>query len=353
MREKIGQMLILGFDGKTKDEVGDIKRAIEDDNIGGVILFDYDFKTKQFDKNIQSPTQVKTLNQFLQYTASKANANHSRPDVPLYISVDYEGGKVDRLKKNYGFPRTFSSQELSQFSKEKRRESVKTMAQTLELCGFNLNFAPVVDVNTNPLNPIIGALGRSYCSMPEQVIDYAKLVVAIMRQHKVQSVFKHFPGHGSSKSDSHLDFVDVSNTWDQSELLPYDKQLTNDVMVMTGHITNTRLDSDKFPATLSEKMVGYVLRQTLGFSGVVISDDMQMRAITKYYGMEQAILLAINAGVNMLIFGNQLTKSPVSANYLIDVIEKYVKQGDIKASRIDEAYERIIKQKTTLMNNIA
>ena len=347
LRDKIGQMLIVGFDGTTIDEHSSIVKMIQVDHIGGVILFDYNYQTKTFDKNIESPQQVARLNQSLQ----KMNQN----SLPLLISVDYEGGaRGTRLTERDGFPHTLSAAEIGKMPLHQAITYVHTMAVTLSDAGFNLDFAPTVDVNLNPDNPIIGQLNRSFSEDPARVVEDAQLYSKEFLYAKVQCAYKHFPGHGSSDRDSHLGFVDITDTWQTDELYPY-QQLINQQdscgAVMVGHLVHRKLDASGLPATLSYPILTTLLREQLHFDGVIISDDMQMQAITQHYSLEQALTLAINAGVDVFIFGNQLTDKPQDPKIIIDIIERKVNAGEIKLERINDAYRHITTFKKTLLVN--
>lgn len=351
LRDKIGQMLIIGFEGKTIAKDSPIVKAINENNIGGVILFDYNFRSQRFDKNIASPEQLRELNRLLQKTAKSANEQYKRPQSPLLISVDYEGGAVNRLGPSYGFPPTYPAADVAKMSDEDAAQVSETMAKTLEDMGFNLNFAPVLDVNVNPDNPIIAKLRRSFSANPKKVAHYASIYSQHFIRHKAQCAYKHFPGHGSSDADSHLGFVDVSKSWLESELEPYKLLLEGSdscKMVMTAHIVNRQLDESGRPATLSHKILTGLLREQLQFTGVIITDDMQMKAITSHYSLDKALTLAINAGADMLIFGNQLADKTQDPAELIDIVEAKVKSGEIAKSRIDEAYRRIKAFKDSL-----
>lgn len=344
LRYKIGQMLIVGFDGLSVDADSLIIKQIKDYALGGVILFDYNFHTKTFIKNIESPEQVLKLNQNLQKFNKLANQQLDRQDLPLFISVDYEGGKVDRLKKTYGFPETYSAAVVANSSLSSASEVAANMAKTLKETGFNIDFAPVVDVNVNPENPVLGKLQRCFGEEPQKVIEYATVYAKEFLKAGILPVFKHFPGHGSSTKDSHLGFVDVTDTWQSCELEPY--RLIKELkiphsMIMTAHIINRRLDDSGLPATLSSKILTDLLRKELNFSGVIISDDMQMKAISDSYTLEESLTLAINAGVDMFIFGNQLSDVPQDPAEIIDIIVRKVVQGEISSQRIDESYARI------------
>ncbi len=354
LREKIGQMLIMGFPGKVLDESSLVARFIQEDNIGGVILFDFNTQTQTFDKNIESPAQVKKLNKQLQSLTTKANKQHHRPQLPLLISVDYEGGKVNRLHPRYGFPSIPSAKEVGKGSLDEANNQANIMADTLKISGFNLDFAPVLDVDVNPDNPIIGKLGRSFSPDPNSVTQYAQLYSNQFLNQQIECAYKHFQGHGSSLTDSHLGFVDITNTWTAKELTPFLQLISQPKhcgMVMVAHVVNRNLDVTGLPATLSYSMISGLLRHDLGFDGVVITDDMQMKAIADYYGLSTALTLAINAGADMFIFGNQLVEkaqNPKDPKDLIDLIEEKVHSGEISETRINEAYHRILIMKKTL-----
>lgn len=345
LREKIGQMLIMGFPGKAVETNSIVTRFIKEDNIGGVILFDYNTQSQSFDKNIESPEQVKTLNQQLQAIA----AQNKR--MPLLITVDYEGGKVNRLHPRYGFLSIPSAKEVGKAGFDEASNTASTMASTLKKLGFNLDFAPVLDVDVNPDNPIIGKLERSFSADPNSVTQYGQIYSKQFLDRQIECAYKHFPGHGSSIDDSHLGFVDITNTWNVNELTPFLQLLSQKQhcgMVMVAHVVNRNLDPSGYPATLSFNMISGLLRHDLQFDGVVITDDMQMKAITQHYGLPIALPLAINAGADMFIFGNQLAEKPEDPEHIIDIIEGRVLTGEIPEARIDEAYRRIIKMKASL-----
>lgn len=352
LREKIGQMLIMGFEGKRVDSSSPVARFIAEDNIGGVILFDYNTKSQTFDKNIESIEQVKQLNQTLQKLTIEANKQQHRAMLPLLISVDYEGGRVNRLHPRYGFPAIPSPQAVAKEDIDYARSQANTMASVLTNAGFNLDFFPLLDVNVNPENPIIGKLERSFSADPNAVAQYAQVYSNQFLNKQIECAYKHFPGHGSSVTDSHLGFVDITNTWTSQELIPYTQLLaqpTHCGMIMVAHVVNRHLDVSGLPATLSYNMISGMLRHDLQFDGVVITDDMQMKAIADYYGLENALTLAINAGADMFIFGNQLPEKTQDPQELINLIEQKVETGEIAESRINEAYARIIKLKNSLI----
>jgi len=333
LKQKIGQMLIVGFRGTEINRTSYISKAMNILNLGGVILFDKDNPSGQFPRNITDPEQTKQLIKNLkEYSPS-----------PLFVSVDAEGGYVNRLKEKYGFKNIPSAEEMGKGTIEETKNNASTLSQELKDLGFNMDFAPDVDVNINPENPVIGYLERSFSNNPDTVYEHASAFIDGLHQNNIIPAIKHFPGHGSSTSDSHLGIVDVTNTYNQEELIPYQKLIENGYsdMVMTAHIMNTNIDPN-FPATLSPLFIKNILREQLGFRGVVISDDMQMGAIVNNYGFEEAIIKSINAGCDMLILSNNGTTYDEKAPYdAVEIILRAVKKGEISESQINESYNRI------------
>ncbi|MEA2073485.1 MAG: glycoside hydrolase family 3 N-terminal domain-containing protein [Campylobacterota bacterium] len=330
LKKMIGRMLVVGFDSEKIDENSQIVQDMIEYSLGGVILFDRDYKDRNRTKNVSSPAQLKKLTSDLQKFTNK----------PLFISVDQEGGKVARLKPKYGFSKIPSAHKVSSMNLKDAQNIYKTQSKMLQNAGINMNFAPVVDLNINPKNRVIVGLERSFGSDVSKVVAFSKTIIEEQRVHGVISVLKHFPGHGSSLGDSHKGFVDVSETWSKKELEPYkiliDKNQVE--MIMTAHVFNSHID-DKYPATLSHKFNTKLLRHEMGYDGLIISDDLQMGAISKHYSLEERTALAINAGVDILLFGNQL--EDVSVKELVNAIFKQVKSGKISQERIKESNARI------------
>ncbi len=339
LKQMIGQMLIVGFRGTEIDGNSKITKTIKGLNLGGVVLTDYDIPSKTFPRNIVSPDQTKQLVSSLK-TISPL----------LFIAVDLEGGQINRLKPEYGFINIISAQEIGKDKtlKTTKREAEK-IAKELKNLGFNMDFAPVVDLNINPKNPIIGKLERSFSNDPKTVIDNASIFIEALDSQNIITVAKHFPGHGSSLSDSHLGITDITKTFQEKELLPYyelEKQGLLKV-VMVGHLFNSKVDED-LPASLSSKFIQGILRQQIGFQGVVISDDIQMGAITKNYGFEESLIKAINAGNNILILANNsawVAYDDKLAEKAVNIIFEAVKQNKIPQEKIRESSERIYKLK--------
>jgi beta-N-acetylhexosaminidase len=337
---KIGQMIMVGFRGLDVNDNSPIVRDIADRHIGGVVLYDYDVPADIPIRNIESPAQLKKLIAKLQAASP----------IPLLVAIDQEGGNVSRLKQSAGFPPTVSAQYLGSINDlSLTRRHADQIAETLAELGINLNLAPVVDLNTNPDNPIIGRLGRSFSANPEIVTSHAAEFIKAHRRYGVLCALKHFPGHGSSTGDSHLGLTDVTSTWSSEELIPYKILIGQGLadVIMTAHVYNANLDGE-LPATLSKPILTGLLRKQLHFDGVIISDCMQMRAITDHYGFEAAIRAAIDAGVDIILIANNSVFDEDAASCAIAVIKKLLKEGKISPQRINQSYRRIRKVKEKL-----
>jgi len=226
-------------------------------------------------------------------------------------------------------------------------------AATLAGLGFNVNFAPTVDLAINKNNTVIVKPERSYSVNEDTVVMMAKEVVKEHRKFGVITALKHFPGHGSSREDTHFGVADVTNTWSERELEPFKILIKEGYAdgVMTSHIVNKNLDKSGLPGTLSKDILDGILRRKLGYNGVVFSDDMQMHAISKNYGLEETIRLAINAGVDVMCFSNNIQGSDIrTVDRVHAIIKTMVAKGEIKPERIEESYQRIMKLKEGLDN---
>lgn len=340
LREKIGQMLLVGFRGLTIEESASIVADIQAHALGGVLLFDYDTPTSTPVRNVASPEQLTALVSGLQAVAAK----------PLIVAIDEEGGKVARLDQRHGFPPTVSEQAMGERNDlTYTLDQASAMATTLRSVGVNLNLAPVVDLNVNPSNPIIGSLGRSFSADPAVVVEQAGAFIDAHHAVDVACTLKHFPGHGSSTGDTHLGVVDVTKTWSAVELQPFERLVAKGTVdaILTAHVFNATLDPD-YPATLSQATITGILRQRFGYDGLVLSDDMQMGAIRDAFGYQDAVRLAINAGVDILTIANQQVFEEGIVGRTIDLVEQLVGSGAITEARIDESYRRIAAFKATL-----
>jgi beta-N-acetylhexosaminidase len=336
LKNEIGQMLIVGFRGNEINKKTPIYKTIKKLNLGGVILFDRDIPSSgQLDRNIINYDQTKKLVADLKEIS------------PLFIAVDAEGGYINRLKEKYGFKNIPSALELGKSDPKNTEDRANQLGEQLSDIGFNLNFAPVVDLNTNPDNPVIGYLERSFSDDPKIVFDHASAFIKGLNNNGVISAIKHFPGHGSSKEDSHLGITDITNYYQEKELLPYSMLISNGYsdMVMTAHVINKNIDSN-YPATLSPLFLQDILRNKLKFNGVIVSDDMQMGAIVDNYGFGESLIRSINAGCDILILSNNGTSYNENiAEEAVNLIFKAVKDGLIDETKIKDSYNRIINLK--------
>ncbi|MCU7496590.1 MAG: T9SS type A sorting domain-containing protein [Ignavibacteria bacterium] len=334
LKSKIGQMLMVGYLGTSMpdsnySETDTLKADIAERNLGGVIEFAY---------NLKNPAQMKLLSGNLKALAK----------TPLFISTDQEGGKVARLNGSNGFKASSTAYTIGTVydKADSTRLWASTMAGWLEQTGINVDFAPDADVIVNAQNPVIAKLYRSFNKNPLKVAEHAAYFIEELHKKNIISTLKHFPGHGSSSQDSHLGITDITNTWADSELVPFRELILSGQadIIMTGHLYNAKIDT--LPATLSRKTVQGILRDQLGFNGVVISDELSMGAISNYYGLFEAAAMAVNAGIDILLYkSNLLSDSTSLVRKLEDYLEQKVLDGTIPMSRIDESYARIMELK--------
>jgi beta-N-acetylhexosaminidase len=334
---KIGQMILIGFAADKVDSA--VLKEIKEGKAGSIIIFE---------KNIPPKNSFVALKKII-WTYQQA------APIPLFIGIDQEGGKVNRLKDKYGFPRSITAAAMGKASTlDSVRFYGEATASTLAGLGININFAPVVDLASNPDNPIIAKHGRAFSAVEDSVILLSKEFIKEHRKYGVLTSLKHFPGHGSSKADTHLGIADVTNTWEERELKPYKSLIDSGYVdaIMTSHIVNMKLDTAGNPGTLSTDIITGILRKRLNFQGVVFSDDMQMHAITKNFGFEEAVRKAINAGVDIMTFSNNISGSDLrTVDKVHEIIKQMVAEGEIKQSRIDESYRRVIELKKRLITD--
>lgn len=350
LEQKIASLCIFGFEGKVPTDSGcrTIKEQIKALKLGGIILYS---------RNIESPEQVKALNTFFQEGSEEA---------PVFISVDQEGGAVQRLVPSKGFVGGPPAHEIRQLSLSEAYGAYAKMAAELKAHGFNLNFAPDVDLHlTDAEGSIIGLLGRSYDQDPEKVIAYAAQWIKALKDHIILNSIKHFPGHGSAEKDSHAGFVDVTHSWQPKELEPFyalTKKYEVDT-VMTAHIYNQKLDPNH-PATFSAPTLNLLRQQ--GYDGVIISDDLHMGAVLEGYkihkfadmgNLRHAIVDSFKAGNDMVIFSQYGWAAKTITDFEVDLtlpekiahwVEQAVHNGQISADRIEEAFQRVMRLKHKL-----
>lgn len=315
---------MIGFHGTTLTD--ELKGMVLDYRVGGVILFS---------RNIESPSQLKDLCNSLQKLSIKSHK------IPLLIAIDQEGGRVFRLKPPF---RQYPSYgELGWAGSEDAvRSNALLMADELIEIGVNMNMAPVLDVNTNPKNPIIG--DRSFSSNPEVVARLGACVIKAFHEKGIIAVGKHFPGHGDTFSDSHLELPVINHEVERLEDIEF-KPFVNTFKtglraIMTAHVLYPALDPD-YPATMSERIITDILRKKLGFNGVVITDDLEMKAIENNYHPEISAIQSVKAGVDMLLICHSRDKQIELFNSILKAVES----GEIKEDRIEESLYRIARLK--------
>lgn len=334
-----GQMLLVGFKGQEPEDCAAVLEDIHLRHLGGVILFTRDAREPATPRNIRDAAQLGRLTSALRAAA----------DIPLLIGVDQEGGKVARLGPANGFPAFPSAEGLGRGTPEATRESARRLGRMLHAAGINLDFAPVLDVNVYPDSPAIGRLGRAFSADPERVAAHGAAFAQGLNAAGVAAAFKHFPGHGSARADSHQGVTDISETWGEAELAPYEAALreAGAHMVMVGHVFHRGLDP-VFPATLSPAVIEGLLRRRLGYDGVVITDDLQMRAIADHYSFEEVVLRAVEAGADILLFGNNLDYDPGIVSRAQAVLVGAVREGRLPRARLETSWRRIMGLKAEM-----
>lgn len=325
-REKIGQLFMVGFLGTSVPP--DLAAFIKDYKPGGVILFS---------RNLESVEQIVQLTNDLQ---------HCSPKSPLLISIDQEGGRVSRLPKGFTI---FPPCELIGrcHSGELAYAAAATIAKELKAVGINMNMAPVLDVNSNPDNPVIG--DRAFGSSAETVIEMGLVTAAGLHDHKVVACGKHFPGHGDTNADSHKELPVVGASRDRLETVefpPFRRAVAAGIAtLMTAHVLYKALD-DQLPATLSREVMTHLLREQMGYDGVVLTDDLEMHAIVDHYGPGDAAVRALLAGCDMLLICKEREREIAA----FEAVEKAVASGAIDTARLDQSVARIqrVKQRYLL-----
>lgn len=336
LREMAGQMILIGFqhDAATGSAHQQLTQLVRDGRIGGVMYLKY---------NVKSLKAVAAINTSLQSAAPQG--------LPLIIAIDQEGGIVERLTTDVGFKEVPRARDVAlNMDRDGAQALYSDLASRMRALGFNTNFGPVVDVLVNANNPIIAKYGRSFSSKPDIVTKFAASFVDGHRAAGMLTALKHFPGHGSSLSDSHLGFVDISDTWQEIEYEPFrDLIAVNKAdMIMSGHLYHkgyVEAGDKQVPASLSPVALTQVLREGMGFSGVIISDDMEMGAITKHYGFEEAIIRAVNAGNDILLFSNTVKPSLELPDRILSVLLDEADRSPAFRAKIEQSYRRILDLK--------
>ncbi len=330
--QKAARLLIVGIEGQSLEEQNPIVESISEQGVGGVILFGHNIGTMS-----QCDDPRAQLTEFISDLKSLRRE-------PLIVSIDQEGGFVNRLKESSGFRPMISQRSAAEGGDTTLvRQTAAVIAEEVASVGVNFNFSPCVDIDVNPDSPAIGHFARSFSADAAWTSHCASIYVEEHRRRSIITSLKHFPGHGSATVDSHLRLTDITHTWSTEELTPYRQLIESGLCdaVMVSHLFNENLDPD-YPATLSRNTIEGVLRDELGWQGVVVSDDMQMRAITDHYGFEQAVILGINAGVDLFIVGGNIRREEynVVAKF-IEIVERGVASGEISMEQLDKAHSRV------------
>lgn len=336
--KKISKMLLFGFPDVEITEASVTFKWLSNELVGGLIFFDKD-PNGENGRNIIDPNQIRNL----------ISQVKSLSREPIFLGIDQEGGKVARLNSANGFENFPSHYYLGERDDINLTSSfAEKLAVLLSSLGFNLNFAPVLDLNLNKSNQVISLKERSFGDTPRKVLSHAGVFIQRHRQRNILCVGKHFPGHGSSPLDTHKGWVDSTNNWQKIELEPYRMLIDKGILdaIMTAHILIASVDA-KLPATLSNRWLDQTLRKELNFQGIIFSDDLQMKAIADNFSLEESIFYSISAGVDVLVFANMQTSMFIEPNEVISIIVDLIERKEITTFRIEESYRRIqsIKQK--------
>jgi beta-N-acetylhexosaminidase len=322
LREKIGQMMMVGLPGV---ELGAQETSfLSACHVGGIIFFSH---------NLENPEQI--------FLFCRALREHSKSELPPFIAIDQEGGRVHRLPEPFTHFPPAAALGRAHRADLAYRVGLAT-ARELAAVGINLDFAPVLDVLSNPKNPVIG--DRSFGSDPDQVATLGWRVVEGLRSGGVIPCGKHFPGHGDTSRDSHLELPVVNRTIESVravELVPFARACRNAIeSLMTAHVLFPALD-DARPATLSRAIMNGLLRRELSYDGVVFTDDLEMKAISEHYGLREAALLAVEAGADVLLFCHDLAQAAGGFESLLGRAEKDARIRE----RVEESCGRIERLK--------
>ncbi len=358
VKEKLAQMIMVGFKEAEVNEQTPVVRMIKDFSLGGVVLYNINLKcflgaqkekpdlnrqeaAKTCPKNIISPEQIRTLTSSLQ---SYARA-------PLLISVDQEGGLVSRLGPAAGFPERESPKTLGEQDDLLLTTRVAGgMARDLKESGINLNLAPMVDLNLNPESPI-ARNGRSFGSNPNLVYRHSRAFILAHRNQGILTTLKHFPGKGSAGKDTHFEMADVTSSYREEELYPFSRLVQDGLvdLIMTSHMNHRGWD-EGYPVTLSPKVLQEMLREKMGYRGVIISDDLLMGAIVKQFTLEEACVLAVRAGVDILLGSNNSPEGddPHLFSRMFEPLVGAVDQGRISRTLIETSHARLLALKEKL-----
>jgi len=326
----LGSLFLVGFSGTEVFGNRQLEELLCVARVGGIVVFA---------RNIVDAEQIARL------TRDARDASRACTGRPLLVATDAEGGQVMRLGPSAGYSPTLSHRDLGEDNDLAVTElEARRIGRMLAEAGIGWNLAPVVDVGYNPANPVIVGRARSFGAGPALVTSHARAYIRGMHEEGVLTALKHFPGHGSSFTDSHLGFVDVTDTANREvELAPYRALIAEGLAdsIMTAHVFNRHLDA-RYPATLSRTTIQALLRTSLKFKGVVVSDDLRMGAIEKQWGLADAAVMAARAGIDMLLIADDRLPDGRSATVLaLDALRTALTKGRLDAQQTQGAIRRV------------
>ncbi|WIJ26628.1 glycoside hydrolase family 3 N-terminal domain-containing protein [Devosia sp. RR2S18] len=337
LEQMAGQMIAVGFQGDDADDaaVENLRGEIAAGRLGGVMFLKV---------NVKSLDAVAEMNDAFRAAA---------PDLPPFITLDQEGGAVERLTEAVGFTEIPNAETVAAQNTPAEAQAIYArMAAAVADLGFTVNFGPVADINLNLNNQIIARYGRAFSQDPATVAEYDAAFIEAHHQAGLLTALKHFPGHGSSTADSHEGFVDITESWQEAELDPYRQLIGRDVvdMVMVGHLYHADYaePGTQLPSSLSARWIDGVLREDLGFDGVVISDDLEMGAIRDHFSLNETVTTAVRAGMDVLLFSNTADYRPGLNQEILDILLAEAAEDPAFADRIEESYGRIVQLKQTI-----
>ena len=323
----VGQLLVLGLPAKSAaDESAQILAGqIARGEVGGTVLLRH---------NIRDRESVEELSRLF-----------IGADPAVLNTIDQEGGLVQRLSQTLGFAKIPRARWVSENLTQRQAEELYAAAGAeLRAAGFNLNLAPSVDWH-DANNPVIGKFGRSFGSQTEIITRYATSFINGMNDAGVASTLKHFPGHGTSRGDSHNGFVDISSTWMSEELAPFRQLIEEAPLIMGGHLIHPYFSNGDLPVTFSDKALQLVLRHNMQFGGVIITDDLDMGAIRQQFSLEESVIRALQAGNDLLLLSNSLSYDPQLPSKIHGWVLSALDDGRLRPSTLSMAYSRVMRLK--------
>ncbi|WIY51674.1 glycoside hydrolase family 3 N-terminal domain-containing protein [Devosia sp. YIM 151766] len=337
LEQMAGQMIVVGFEGDGADDDGveAVTAELAAGRLGGVMYLK---------KNVADLASVREMN---------ARFRAAAPDLPAFITLDQEGGSVERLTRDVGFKEIPNAASIAANHSPLAAERIYgEMARAIAAEGFTVNFGPVADLGSNPDNQIIARFGRAFSAEADIVAAYDEAFIRAHHHAGLITALKHFPGHGSSTADSHEGFVNITRTWKPEELEPYRTLIGAGLvdMVMVGHLYHADYaeGDGETPSSLSPRWIDGVLRDELGFDGVVISDDLEMAAIRDHFTLEETVTRAVRAGMDVLLFSNTAKYRPGLSGEVLDILLAEAEADPAFAARIEESYGRIVALKARI-----